>query len=147
MPYAAGDAHDFTHKANTPRRDRQWRHVYDSCRARGDDEGTAIAKASGVVKKDVSKWKRKRRAQMQKSAMDLVTSGFEKEAALSAVGYLDRGAKRRALAKKIIAKYGPEHAKAMKATNTATIAALRGNLDNGRALDMVAGSIRTAVRG
>lgn len=68
MPYEPGDAHSFTHKANTDRRDRQWRAVYESSRARGDDEGTAIAKASGVVKKDVAKWKAKRKAQMRKSA-------------------------------------------------------------------------------
>lgn len=80
MPYEPGDAHSFTHKANTDRRDRQWRAVYESSRARGDDEGTAIAKASGVVKKDVAKWKAKRRAQMRKSAMELVVGGFEKEA-------------------------------------------------------------------
>ena len=55
MPYEAREAHAFTRKANTGRRSRQWKAVYDSSIARGDDEGTAITKASGVTKKQ---WKK-----------------------------------------------------------------------------------------
>lgn len=42
----------FTKKANTPKRKRQWEHVYESAKSRGASEGSAIAQASGVVKKD-----------------------------------------------------------------------------------------------
>lgn len=51
MPFAPSDAHGKTHKANTARRSRQWVHVYESAKSSGDDEGTAITKANGVVKK------------------------------------------------------------------------------------------------
>lgn len=55
MPYPASEPNPLTRKANTPRRRRQWNAVYESSKGRGDDEGTAIAKASGVVKKDFVK--------------------------------------------------------------------------------------------
>ena len=51
MPYEPSEAHGKTRKANTARRSRQWVAVYESSRKRGDDEGTAITKANGVVKK------------------------------------------------------------------------------------------------
>jgi hypothetical protein len=44
-------AQRFTKKANTPKKRRQWQHVYDSALARGASEGSAIAQASGVVKR------------------------------------------------------------------------------------------------
>jgi len=55
MPYTASDANAKTRKANTGKRSRQWVAVYESSIARGDDEGVAITKANGVVKKN---WKR-----------------------------------------------------------------------------------------
>lgn len=45
-------ASKFTKKANTPKKARQWQHVYDSEKARGASPGTAIKAANGVVKKD-----------------------------------------------------------------------------------------------
>lgn len=44
-------ASKHTKKANTPKLKRMWEHVRESAQARGDPPGTAIAKASGVVKK------------------------------------------------------------------------------------------------
>jgi len=44
-------AQRFTKKANTPKRRRQWQHVYDSALRRGASEGSAIAQASGVIKR------------------------------------------------------------------------------------------------
>jgi len=75
---------------DTPRRERMYGHVYQSCLKRGDDPDTAKAKASGVVETDTAKWKagwrpknptwkKRRRAAMQaatKSAHD----GFLKAA-------------------------------------------------------------------
>ena len=55
MPYEPREARGFTRKANTAGRSRQWVAVYESSIARGDDEGTAITKASGVAKKS---WKK-----------------------------------------------------------------------------------------
>lgn len=51
MPYSPADAKRFTKKANSPRKQRQWSHVYESARERGASEGSAIQQASGVVKK------------------------------------------------------------------------------------------------
>lgn len=61
MPYLASEAHGKTRKANTGSRSRQWAAVYESSRASGDDEGTAHAKASGVVKKNWKKTNPERR--------------------------------------------------------------------------------------
>jgi hypothetical protein len=55
VPTDAAEANSKTRKANTGSRSRQWAAVYEGSRARGDDEGTAHAKASGVVKKN---WKK-----------------------------------------------------------------------------------------
>jgi hypothetical protein len=48
-------AEKFTKKANTPKKKRQWEHVYETAKAEGDTEGKAIKKASGVVKKQTAK--------------------------------------------------------------------------------------------
>jgi hypothetical protein len=44
-------AERFTKKANTPKRKRQWQHVYDSAKKAGASPGKAIREANGVVKK------------------------------------------------------------------------------------------------
>lgn len=41
----------FTKKANTPKRTRQWNHVYQSARAGGSPAGSAIRQANAAVKK------------------------------------------------------------------------------------------------
>jgi hypothetical protein len=53
-------AEKFTRKANTPKKKRQWQHVYDSALKRGDSKGEAIRKASGVVKRGGRRSKRRR---------------------------------------------------------------------------------------
>jgi hypothetical protein len=50
----------FTKRAKTPTRRRQWKHVYESAIAQGDDEGKAIRKASGVVKDTMARGRAKR---------------------------------------------------------------------------------------
>lgn len=52
----------FTKKAKSPTSRRQWKHVYESAKAGGADEGSAIAQASGVIKKRMGKAPKKRRA-------------------------------------------------------------------------------------
>ena len=44
-------AEKFTKKANTPKKKRQWDRIYKSEIKRGSSKGTAVRKASGVVKK------------------------------------------------------------------------------------------------
>lgn len=51
-------AEKFTKKADTPKKKRQWEHVYETAKAEGDSEGKAIKKASGVVKKQTARNKR-----------------------------------------------------------------------------------------
>jgi hypothetical protein len=87
MPYEASKAHDFTRKANTGSRSRQWKAVYESSIARGDDEGTAITKASGVTKKNWKKTNPARRkpvdhrpAHMKVGATSPQFVGFAKQA-------------------------------------------------------------------
>lgn len=41
----------FTKKATTPKKKRQWQHVYDSEKRKGVSAGAAIRAANGVVKK------------------------------------------------------------------------------------------------
>jgi hypothetical protein len=41
----------FTKKANTPKRKRQWEHVYQSAKKRGASAGSAIRQANGTVKR------------------------------------------------------------------------------------------------
>lgn len=51
----------FTRHANTPRRSRQWSHVYNSVKDRGGDTSSAIRQASGVVRRTAKADKRQRR--------------------------------------------------------------------------------------
>jgi hypothetical protein len=51
----------FTRHANTPRRGRQWKHVYDSAKSRGASVSSAIRQASGVVRRTAKADKRQRR--------------------------------------------------------------------------------------
>jgi len=44
-------AERFTKKANTPKKKRQWEHVYQSAKKAGASPGKAIREANGVVKK------------------------------------------------------------------------------------------------
>lgn len=44
-------AERFTHKANTPKKKRQWDHVYESAKKRGASPGSAVRQANAVVKK------------------------------------------------------------------------------------------------
>ena len=44
-------AERFTKKANTPKRKRQWEHVYTSVKKRGGSPGSAIRQANAAVKK------------------------------------------------------------------------------------------------
>lgn len=60
MPWDAKDASRHTKKAKSPKAKRQWSHVANSMLQRGYPEGTAIAAASGVVKKRKDKGGRKR---------------------------------------------------------------------------------------
>lgn len=48
----------FTRKANTPARNRQWQHVYDSAIARGASKAKAVIEANGVLKKHATRKKR-----------------------------------------------------------------------------------------
>lgn len=40
----------FTKKANTPKKKRQWQHVYDSAKARGSNGGSAVRQANAAVR-------------------------------------------------------------------------------------------------
>ena len=44
-------AERFTKKATTPKRKRQWQHVYDSEKKRGASAGAAVRAANGVIKR------------------------------------------------------------------------------------------------
>jgi hypothetical protein len=54
-------AEKFTRKANTPKKKRQWQHVYEGVLRRGGSEGSAIRQASGVVKRGGRRGRRARR--------------------------------------------------------------------------------------
>jgi len=54
-------ASKHTRRANTPKKSRQWQHVYDSAISRGDSKGMAIRKASGVLKRGGRRGRRGRR--------------------------------------------------------------------------------------
>lgn len=41
----------FTKKASTPKRKRQWEHVYQSAKSRGASPGSAIRQANASVKR------------------------------------------------------------------------------------------------
>jgi hypothetical protein len=49
MPWKPGDAAGHTHKANTPKRQRQWRDVANSALKRGASDASAIKQANAVV--------------------------------------------------------------------------------------------------
>ena len=51
MPYSAKDAKAKTKKADTPKKQRMFAHIANAALSHGDDEATAIRKASGTVKK------------------------------------------------------------------------------------------------
>lgn len=44
-------AERFTKKANTPKKKRQWDHVYQSAKGRGASPGSAIRQANAAVKR------------------------------------------------------------------------------------------------
>lgn len=44
-------AERFTKQANTPKKKRQWDHVYESAKKRGASPGSAVRQANAVVKK------------------------------------------------------------------------------------------------
>ena len=44
-------AERFTRKANTPRKKRQWEHVYSSVKKKGGSPGSAVRQANASVKK------------------------------------------------------------------------------------------------
>ncbi len=44
-------AERFTKKATTPKKKRQWDHVYASAKSRGASPGSAIRQANAAVKK------------------------------------------------------------------------------------------------
>jgi uncharacterized protein YdaT len=50
MPWSPSDATRHTKKARSSKRKRQWAHVANSALQRGDSEGAAIRKASGVIR-------------------------------------------------------------------------------------------------
>jgi hypothetical protein len=54
-------AERFTRKASTPTLRRQFAHVEQSALDRGDDPGTAVRKASGVVKRSSRRGRRSSR--------------------------------------------------------------------------------------
>jgi hypothetical protein len=54
-------AERFTKKANTPKKKRQWRHVYDSAKRRGASKGSAIRQANAVVGRSGKRKSRRRR--------------------------------------------------------------------------------------
>ena len=49
MPWQSDDAYRHTHKAESPKAQRQWAHVADSALSRGASEGSAIRQANSVV--------------------------------------------------------------------------------------------------
>jgi hypothetical protein len=44
-------AERFTKKANTPKKKRQWDHVYESAKGRGASAGSAVRQANASVKR------------------------------------------------------------------------------------------------
>lgn len=49
MPWTPSDAERKTHKADTPKKQRQWRDVANGVLAKTGDEGRAVREANGVV--------------------------------------------------------------------------------------------------
>jgi hypothetical protein len=57
MPWTPSDAKAKTHKADTPKKQRQWRDVANSALERTGDEATAIKEANAVVGKTGPRYK------------------------------------------------------------------------------------------
>jgi hypothetical protein len=53
-------AQKHTKKADTPKKRRQWQHIRESAEARGYPVGQAIAMASGVLKRQARRGKKRR---------------------------------------------------------------------------------------
>lgn len=95
MPYLPSDAHGKTRKANTGKRSRQWVAVYESSVSRGDDEGTAITKANGVVKKNWKKTNPKGRKPVDHRPAEMKTAGATSLQASEYEGFLKAAGLRR----------------------------------------------------
>jgi hypothetical protein len=54
MPWQPKEAKRKTHKANTPKKQRQWSDVANSVLAKTGDEGRAVREANAVVKRNHS---------------------------------------------------------------------------------------------
>lgn len=63
MPYQPIDAKRFTRKADTSKKQRQWKAVADSAIKSGASEGSAITQANGVIKRSSTRLKTRGRAQ------------------------------------------------------------------------------------
>lgn len=48
-------AEKFTKSTDTPKKKRQWKHVYDSVKERGGDAADAVKQANSVVSKKKGK--------------------------------------------------------------------------------------------
>ena len=55
MPWKSSDARRHTHRAQSPRRQRQWREVANSVLRRTGDEGRAVRTANAVVRRTPSR--------------------------------------------------------------------------------------------
>lgn len=55
MPWEAQDAKRHTKKATSAKKQRQWSHVANKALAAGASEGSAIAQANAVVKRNKRK--------------------------------------------------------------------------------------------
>lgn len=54
-------ARRFTKAADTPKKRRQWQHVYKSAKKSGDSAGSAIRQANASVKKHSRRKRRKKK--------------------------------------------------------------------------------------
>lgn len=52
MPWSESDASKKTHKADTPKRRRQWSAIANGALERGASDKSAIMQANGVLKKE-----------------------------------------------------------------------------------------------
>lgn len=62
IPWIAKDAKAKTHKADTPKKSRQWADVADSVLAKTGNEGRAVREANAVVahaSRPISHWSKK----------------------------------------------------------------------------------------
>ena len=60
MPWKPEDAHGKTHKADTPKRQRQWAHVANDAKAGGASDKSAIRQANQVVATSAHKSRKER---------------------------------------------------------------------------------------